>query len=572
MGELSRWLLPLALVFAFALIASIFSKKIGKPNLIAYIIFGILIGNVIKLPLLSQDFFQALSALGLVLLLFTIGLEMPLYRLFRGGKEVLYAAILQIILSAVFIYLTILIIFKNAILALVLSFPLSMSSTAVVGKLLQEQGEDTSLTGDITLGVLILQDLFSVLLIAFFSYFINTAFSGVRELGFVFIFELSKKIAIVTVVFYLVSKLIHRVFTFKEFGREELSLFTFAVLFFFLWVFEKLSLPETTAGFIAGLLLAQRVEEYEIFSQVRVFRDVLLVVFFFSLGTNILALEFNVLILALGLALLLLFIKLVVVWVSFLLLGFHRKTAFWIAFDLMQLGEFSFIILSILRAGQLISLEFYQLFVLVVIWSLLLFSLVYKKKFFLYQFFNKNFAGVFAFLERFSLSVPKPKFNQLELRDHIVLCGYGRVGAYIGRGLLLSKIQLVVVDSNAATIKKLIERGVTAIYGDATELDILDYAQVDTARFLIVAVPNFAEQERIILAARKLNPKIHIFARSHLSRHLRFLKSLHIPFIVQPEFEAAISMLKRILKIYKFEKEDIKKRIQYLKMEHGIEA
>ncbi len=571
MGELTRWLLPLSFVFGLALIASVFSQKINKPNLIVYIIFGVLLGSVIKTPLLSQDFFQALSALGLVLLLFSIGLEMPLSRLVRSGKAVLYAGILQIFLSALVLFLAVLIIFKSLAVAAVLAFPLAMSSTAVVGKLLQEQGEDVSLSGDITLGVLIFQDLFSVLLITFFSYFTSATTASVDGgVGFI-LFELLKKLTAVVLVFYFVSKLINRMFAFKELGREELSLFTFAVLFFFLWIFAKLQLPETTAGFIAGVLLAQRVEEYEIFSQVRVFRDILLVIFFFALGAGILHLQPIVLFLALFLAVFLMFVKLVVGWGSFLLLGFHRKTAFWIAFDLMQLGEFSFIILSVLATGKLLSPALYQLFLLVVIWSLLLFGLIYKHKLALYQAINNKFAPILVFLERRVQILPQAKFDQLELQDHIVLCGYGRVGAYIGHGLLLSKIPLVVVDTNAATIKKLVKRGITAIYGDATETDILDYAQVDKARFLIVAVPNFAEQERIILAARKLNPKIHIFARSHLARHLRFLKSLRIPFIVQPEFEAAISILKRILKIYKFEKEDIKKRIQYLKMEHGLE-
>lgn len=176
------------------------------------------------------------------------------------------------------------------------------------------------------------------------------------------------------------------------------------------------------------------------------------------------------------------------------------------------------------------------------------------------------------FLERFSSKIPKMAFDQLNYSEHIVLCGYGRVGNYLGHGLVLSQLPLVVIDTNAENISRLLRKGVKAIYGDATEPDILDYAEVDKARFLIVSLPNSDDQEKIILEAKRLNPNLCIITRTHLSHELRHFKALGVELIFQPEFEAALSMLKRILKLYSVEKAEISKRLRYLKIEHGTEG
>lgn len=567
MPELSGYFLSLSIVLFVALAGSFIAKKLQKPSIVLFIILGIFLQNFAPWFKESIHVIAPLANLGVVLLLLSIGLELPLYRLFRSGKHVVYAALMQLSLSSIFMYFTIYFFFRDVRLALILASVMALSSTAVVGKLLQEQGEDTSLAGNLTLGILIFQDLFSVLLITFFTLMVQKG-AFVFDMGL--LGELTTKVAAVAGVVFVSSKIMDKIFTFERFHREELTLFTFAALFFFLWFFAKLAIPETTAGFIIGVMLASRIEQHEIFSQVRIVRDVLLVLFFFFLGTYITSLNFKIIIASALFAVFIMFVKLVVNWLGFLLLGFHRKTAYWMSFDLMQAGEFSFVILSILAAAGFIPAMHYQFFLLVVVWSLLLFSFFYKSKLALYSWLDTYAGRHFSFLERFSETINQPTFEQLPLRDHIVLCGYGRVGSYVGHGLALSKLPLVVVDTDAAHVKKLTEKGITAIYGDATEMEILDFAQVEHARFLIVAVPSYFEQEKIIVNAKRLNPNIQIFTRSHLASYLKHLRLLGIKFIYQPEFEAAVSILKKIMNIYHFDKQEIKKRIHYLKIEHGL--
>jgi len=237
----------------------------------------------------------------------------------------------------------------------------------------------------------------------------------------------------------------------------------------------------------------------------------------------------------------------------------------------MQIGEFAFVLVTIAFQNTLLPAQPAQLLLLTTIWSLLLYNLIYRRKMVFYRVFSRVISK-WKLVNRLTSSVPKMVFDQLGYSDHIVLCGYGRVGNYLGHGLVLSKLPVVVVDTNAEFIGHLLKKGVKAIYGDATEPDILDYAEVDKAKFLIISLPDPQDQEQIILEAKRLNPHISIITRTHLSHELRHFKALGVDLIFQPEFEAALSMLKRILKLYNVEKAEITKRLRYLKMEHGTEG
>jgi len=560
-------LLVLAAILLMALLASLLAAKMQKSSLVFYVLLGVLVGKLFLGSESIKGFVEILSSLGLSILLFTIGLELPIKQLWRSGRLLVVGSLAQVGLTALFLTVPLFFLFGNFGVSFLIALALSMSSTAVVAKLLQSKAEDSSLSGEITTSILIFQDLVSVALITLLTFLVK-ADSGPLGLTVLFL----QKILVVALIFTGLTWIINLVFDRFRLNREELSLFTFAAMFLTIGLFGWLSIPETTAGFIVGVLLAGRYEQHEIFSQVRVFRDILLVFFFFFLGTYIQDLNLGILFWSLPLSLLFMLIKFLGLFTIFIVLGLHRKTSFWISFDLMQSGEFAFILLTVMNQGGLLEGQTYQLLIMIIIWSLLIFSSLYQAKIKFYRRLEQIINQFLPCLNNFSGERAKLKFDQLKLRDHIVLCGYGRVGGYVGHGLVLSGLPLVVIDTDVTQIKKLLARGVSAIYGDATEAEILDYAQVDRAKFLVVAVPSALEQEQIIFAAKKLNPKIQILTRTHLSTNLRHFKSLGVTQVIQPEFEAAITLLKKLLKLYNFDKTEISKRTQYLKMEHGIKS
>jgi len=559
-------LLSLAVILFVALVGSLVARRFRKSPMILYILLGIAVANLFLKGNMRQSYLEPLANLGIIFLLFTLGLEFSFDRLKRSGRLILKSAIGQIVASGLVIFLLLLAWLRNPALALILGFGLAMSSTAIIAKVLSEKGEESSLTGEITLSTLLLQDMVSVLLIT-----ILTLMGGESLTVWGFLGEIALKILIIGFSFVVLSQLVDWVLSRLKLNREELSLFVFASVFLLIGIFSKLGIPETTAGFLIGVILSNRREQSEIFSQVRVFRDVLLVLFFFFLGSYINTFSLPLVAFALVLAVVLMLLKFGTAWILYMVEGLHKKTAFWVAFDLMQIGEFAFVLITIALQKELLTNNSAQLLLFTTTWSLLLYNLVYRRKAVLYKAFGKLLTKS-TFLDNLSSKTPKMVFDQLGYTDHIVLCGYGRVGNYLGHGLVLSKLPVVVIDTNAEYIGRLLKKGVKAIYGDATEPDILDYAEVDKAKFLIISVPNPEDQEQIILEAKRLNPQISIITRTHLSHELRHFKALGVDLIFQPEFEAALSMLKRILKLYNVEKAEITKRLRYLKMEHGTEG
>jgi CPA2 family monovalent cation:H+ antiporter-2 len=328
-------------------------------------------------------------------------------------------------------------------------------------------------------------------------------------------------------------------------------------------------LSAAIGAFIAGLLISETSQNHAIFAEVRPLRDLFAVVFFVSLG---MALPISIFISS-GVTLVVLTIAVIVVkWVVVMglmrFLGYHRKTAFLVAVGLIPMSEFGFIIASQGLAIHAITSGDYALIVSLTFLTILLSAPLTSQGQGLYYWLQGALGGRWPTLFHTKGEAAILK-EELPYRDHIVICGYGRVGRYIGRALELSGIPFVVVDYNNATIAKLKEKGIPVVYGDPADKDVLDYAQVDYARAIIIAIPDRHTQELIIGNAQTLNRHIKIICRTHHEEDQKDLKALGVDAVVQPEFEAAISIIERLLPHYGVSGDDMAGKISRLKIEHG---
>jgi CPA2 family monovalent cation:H+ antiporter-2 len=560
------YFLIFAVVLFLAFLGTQIAKRLNQPALVFYILAGILFSNLFSVAWFNQKTLVPFATLGVTLLLFTLGLELPLYRLIQSSRQLIRLALIQLLVNGLLILpVTLLIVGgSNWGLAVLLSIILSLSSTAVVTRLLQDSGQASGFEVDQTLGILIIQDLFSVVVMTFVFY-LNKNGQPITA----FLFPFGRSLLLSSLIFYFTAVSTNYVFRSYRLKTEALLLFIFATLFLLLWLFIKVGIPETMVGFLVGILLANRVEHYEIFSQIKFFRDLLVVVFFFVIGTYIQSINFSLIVWSLILTVLIMFIKLVGSWLAFNLLGFHNKVAYKLSFNLMQFGEFSFILFNLLYGKNLLDYRLYQIMLFNVIWSLLIYTSLYKSKLKIYYFLKHKLSFYLKITTHLS-RLPTANISvepQLSASGHAILCGYGRVGSFVGHALQLANLPIIVIETNYEQVIKLQNKGVRAIYGDASEPDILRLGDLTTARFLIITIPDLAEQEKIIFEARRVNPHLPIFSRSHQDKHYSQLKSLGIEYVFQPEFEAALSIVKRIFKITALNKEEIKKKIQYLKME-----
>jgi CPA2 family monovalent cation:H+ antiporter-2 len=449
---------------------------------------------------------------------------------------------------------------------------LSSSSTSLVAKIIEERGEAGTFLGELAMGILMFQDL------AFIPFMIIFTSLTAKTLSF---FDVSVKIIfgmieaglIIFLLFYFGQKILPSVFhKISRASRELLNFFT--VLFIFSMIAFSLvfHLPILVTVFVIGILLAQTLEHHHIFSEIRPMRDLLAIIFFIFVGSHIeLSAVFSFLPKIFLFTFFLVLTKALIILLIFIFFRFHSKTAFSLALYLFQIDEDAFILMSTAFSNGVVSRSTYLFIITAVLLTLMITPLLIENKEKIYQrlrdFLKKNL----PFLEKFiasKIDKDQSPIDVLSIKNHIIICGYGRVGSFIGRSLMLANIPFLAIDYNFHLVERAKKEGVNIIYGDPTDPDILDFAQIEEATMLILALPNNYDQEDIILKAKRLNPQILVIARSHNQRNNRHLKDLGVNVVVQPELEAALSIIKKIYLFHRLDKEEINNKIKRIRLEY----
>ncbi len=547
------------------------ATKFRLPTLVGYIIGGIILGifvhNQAGKLMLSQ-----LASIGVILLLFLVGLELDISQFIRYRRFIVIAGLLQVGISAFFIFLISFLFQFDFVPSLLIGFACALSSTAVVVKIIQEKGEEHSLLGGMTIGILLFQDIIAIPFLIVVS---SLSVSGsVWNIVFSVVFSLIKLMIVFILMYFVGKKAVPFIFgRLAKTSRELLNLLTLIFILIAVMVFSFLKLPATVAAFLSGVLIAHTLEHYHIFSQMRPLRDIFAILFFVFLGSQI---DFSIIVaqfpLIIIFTILLFLIKSIVLSVIFIALRLHSRTAFSAGLLLFQAGEFAFIILQEGVSGGVISNELSMIVLSVVVISISITPILARYKDILYFSLKKiavqRAPSFYAFLE--SRDREPAHVHAVESVNHVVICGYGRLGSYIGRALYLAGISFIAIDYNVHTVMEAKKKGISIIYGDPTDIDVLDYVHTEKAKMLIIAVPDTFSQEAIILHGKRLNRHIAIFARTHKEEHQRRMKDLGAHTVIQPEFEAALSMIKKILLNFNIPRDTIVGKIKRLKLEHGM--
>ncbi len=458
--------------------------------------------------------------------------------------------------------------------ALFIAAAASLSSTAVVVRVLSERGELDTVPGEVATGWLVIQDLAVVPLMILLPALsaLQAAQTSLPGIVGVLAFSFLKSALVVGLVLYLgrhgVPKLLNAVASFKS--RELFLLVTVGLVFGAALVSYAVGLSAALGAFLAGLLVAETSQNHAVFAEIRPLRDLFAIIFFSSLGI-VLPVGFLLRMwpLLVGATAVILLVKWGVVVILARVAGYHRKTAFLVGIMLAMMSEFGFVIASEgVNRGALTSdhaLFLVALTFLTIVVSSPLLANAQRLYYFVQSRFGRWVPKLFPIKEE-TISLRE----ELPISGHVVICGYGRVGKYIGRALEMAAIPFLVVDYNHATIKTLREKGIRVVYGDPADKDVLDFAQVDFARALVIAIPDRHTQEMVIENAHALNRRIHIICRTHHEEDQVRLKALGVQVVVQPEFEAAISIVERLLGEFGISDQEVGGKVSRLKIEHGL--
>jgi CPA2 family monovalent cation:H+ antiporter-2 len=357
MGEVELGVLLHIITFlAFPFVGGYIATRFKLPPLLGYIIGGVVMGLFVE-KTVSGEFLSQFAGLGIILLLFTVGLEINLQSLNKLKKFVLIGGALQIVSCGFFIGLLSLGFRFSFVESVLIGFSFSLSSTAVIAKIIQERGEENSLVGALALGMLVFQDLAAIPFIIILS---GLSPDKVGASLFVsLIAGIAKAVIVLVLVYFIGQKLVPIIFKkTAAVSRELLNLFTILFIFSIVTLFSYLGLSPSIAAFLAGVLVGQTLEHYHIFSQIRPLRDLFTILFFVYLGASV-----NLPTVIAKLPLILLFtsivilIKCVLIICIFIRFKFHSRTSFSIAILLSQVGEFAFILLNQAFVLRVISEE-----------------------------------------------------------------------------------------------------------------------------------------------------------------------------------------------------------------------
>lgn len=567
-------LTTLLLVFVAAIAGGVLAKKFKLPTLVGYIGSGLLLGNLLP-QLVENNFLTLIADSGVTLLLFALGLEFSLIKLRKTFSSVSWAAMVQIVLSTLLFLFLGLLLGLEFLPAMIIAISAALSSTAVIVKLLSDRGELDTVPGEVATSWAVIQDLMVVPIMLILPVLVKINLQAdiqlVNVIGLILL-SILKSFLMLLIIFFLGRKAMPAFLgkIAQVSHREVFGLTVVAIVLSSAALTYTLGLSAALGAFLAGLIIAETSQNHAIFAEIRPLRDLFAVVFFVSLGMGLPL----VILWSLGRILIVMTLAVVILkWflVAFLVrfLGYHRKTAFLVGLLLAQMSEFGFIIGQTAFGLGAFSREQAVLLSALVFLTILLTTPLITSGHQLYYLFARTLGRYLPkiFPREANLSA---QAEELPFSNHLVICGYGRVGKYIGRALQMEAIPFVVVDYNHEVAQELKSQGIQVVYGDPAEKDVLDYAQVDKARVLVIAIPDRHTQEMVIANAQSLNRRIRIICRTHHEEDQKHLKALGVQTIVQPEFEAAVSIVERLLSDFGQSPEDISGKVSRLKIEHGL--
>ncbi len=559
----------LGVVLAMAFLGGFLARKAKQPAVVGYLLVGVFISLFTSKLFPAKNLLSFLAEMGVALLMFTLGLELSLDYLRRVKMVAIWGALVQILLIIVLSIFILPLFGFDFYSSLFMGAAFSLSSTAIVVKILSEKGSIDTLPGEIMLGWLLVQDLAVLpMLVILPAIAGNGGGFGLLALNILKVFAVL--IGVLLLGRKLVPKFINWVSNFSS--RELLLIAVFSLCLLTAIFTSALGLSLAMGAFLAGLIISKSSENHAIFSEIRPLRDVFSIVFFVSLGMflNPYFLASNILMILLISILIVLF-KMIIIMGLVLYLGYHAKTSILVGMGLVQVGEFAFILSRVGLSQNLINENVYSIILSVALLTILItpwFISAAPRFYFFLQKASKRFPRIyehlFAKVDRFE------KEGGLELEDHVVICGYGRVGSWLARALQLLNVPYVVIDYNHRIIMKLKKQGVEALYGDPADIDVLQFAQVRKAKIVVMAIPDQATQEIIIANCQTLNSSIKVISRIHQKEAFSRLKTLGVTCFIQPEFEAALSIIHRVLQFLGVNKEEIPGKIKRIKIEHGM--
>jgi CPA2 family monovalent cation:H+ antiporter-2 len=528
----------LAYVFVASVVGAVLARLARQPLILGYVVAGVFISPLTPGPAVSQiHTFELFAEIGVVLLMFSIGIEFSLRDLLRVKWVAIVGGPLGILLSVVLGLGVGGRLGWPAVQGAVVGMVVSVASTMVLARLLMDRGELRSRHGRIMIGITLVEDLAVVVLIVLVPRL--GAIDAERLLSIASALGLG--IAILAPLVYLAAKVVPPLLTYvaRMHSSEVFLLVTLALALGTAAVTQAVGLSLALGAFLAGLLISESDYAHETLARLLPVRDVFVALFFVTVGAliNPRAVLDNPALLAVIVALVIL--GKLVIWTGVVaLFGHPFWTAALVGVGLTQIGEFSFILIQVARTAGHVGDDVYNAILAASLLTILVNA-----------FLVRSVPGWIkkARVDR-DAGVPLADAEASALAAHVVVCGFGRVGTEVGEALETFRVPYVAIEVDPDIVRNVRRRGVRCLFGDASNDHILETAGVDRAALVVVAVPEIEGAYLTVRHVRTRNPRVPILARAHHPADHERLITAGATEVIQPEVEAASTLIRHALR------------------------
>ena len=530
------------LVLAFLL--GMLANRLRISPLVGYLLAGVLAGPFTPGFVADTNLAPELAELGVILLMFGVGLHFSLKDLMSVKSIAIPGAIAQIAVATLLGMGLSWSMGWSLITGLVFGLCLSTASTVVLLRALEERQLIDSQRGQIAIGWLIVEDLVMVLTLVLLP-----AIAGMLEQGnasftmlaWDLLLTIGKVVAFMVLMMVVGRRVVPWILA-RSAATGSRELFTLAVLALALGIafgaVEFFDVSFALGAFFAGMVLNESELSHRAAHDTLPLRDAFAVLFFVSVG-----MLFDPMILVeeplavLGALAIIVLGKSIAAYFLVTLFGHSRRTALTISVSLAQIGEFAFILAGLGISLNLLSEEGRNLVLAAAILSIMLNPILFTL---LERFLEKTETIEEQTMEE---AIEEEKQIPVDMCNHALLVGYGRVGSLLGSRLIEAGVPIVVVENSRPRVEALREQGIKAVLGNAARADIMELARLDCARWLLLTIPNGYEAGEIVTAAREKRPNIEIIARAHYDDEVEYIMERGADRVVMGEREIANSML-----------------------------
>ena len=520
-----------AIILTAAVAALPLFKRLGLGTVLGYLAAGVVIGPDVTGLVTDVDKLRQLSELGVVFLLFIIGLELQPSRLWALRKPVFGLGGAQVVITTVVLAAAGKLLGLNWAAALIAGFGLSMSSTAFALQTLAEKKQLTTQFGRTAFAILLFQDVSVIPVLALLP--LASGIGDDTNLPM----DIARSVAAVFAI-VIGGRLLLRPFFRIMAKADSHELFTAAALLVVVgtaFFMDKAELSMTLGSFLAGVLLADSEYRHELEATMEPFKGLLLGLFFTAVGMSVdLSLIINKPGLVIGLAAALIATKAALLFVLGRFHGLNNGNAINLAVAISQGGEFAFVLYAMAVEHSVMPKETSHLLIAVVTVSMALSPIIYK--------------FVEWVQQRQAKAASDANYDTIDTQEsQVILAGFGRIGQVVARVLRLKKIPFTALDGNYEQVDFVRRFGGKVYFGDASRLDLLRTAGLEHAKIFVLAVDDVESSVKIAELVKRYYPHLKIYARARNRQHVYRLRDIGVDVVIREAFYSSLEMSRQLL-------------------------